>query len=370
MPAKVSVKAEFNIRSNHKTGTVKAAAPAYLRRSLTVLMMSLWYVVATFAEAGTIVRINTSVGDFSIELYDAVTWRTVENFLAYVEGKAVDVNGDPLGENVNYNQTYLHRTQVSETQGIGIIQGGAFRFTPFLGPHPITDSELVPNIENEAQISNSRGTIAMAKIGGDPNSASYQWFFNTIDNSDPLDTDNGGFTVFGKVLGGDDGTDLEAGMQVLDTIAGLQKFRPCVATLPCPRADFAPIVTEEYQGKPDEELVFVTMEVMDRYSRAVNLFNPASQQLSTSVIIDGGAAYTLKFSVMAVDNQVVLQPKADSVLLLSEVPDGVATFSSGSGILHFPTVELSETDSLCNVDFELSDPELLQFSLVSIPDAC
>ena len=59
-------------------------------------------------------------------------------------------------------------------------------------------------IRNEFGLSNQAGTIAMAKLGGDPNSATSQWFVNLKDNSGPppeLDTQNGGFTVFGQALG-------------------------------------------------------------------------------------------------------------------------------------------------------------------------
>lgn len=54
----------------------------------------------------------------------------------------------------------------------------------------------------------------MAKQGGDPDSATSQWFFNLGDNSANLDNQNGGFTVFGKVAD-------DAGLAVMDAIAAL-----------------------------------------------------------------------------------------------------------------------------------------------------
>merc|ERR1711991_153921 len=64
---------------------------------------------------------------------------------------------------------------------------------------PSTIESFAP-IENEfsSERSNTRGTIAMAKIGNDPDSATNQWFFNLADNSSNLDNQNEGFTVFGK----------------------------------------------------------------------------------------------------------------------------------------------------------------------------
>src|SRR5207245_338894 len=46
-----------------------------------------------------------------------------------------------------------------------------------------------------------------------PDSATNGWFFNLRDNTDILDTQNGGFTSFGTVLGN--------GMDVVDAIASL-----------------------------------------------------------------------------------------------------------------------------------------------------
>ena len=290
----------------------------------------------------TVVRISTSVGDFSIGLYNDITWRTITNFLGYVE------RGD-------YNQTYIHRTAVTTDGGFQIVQGGAFRFEPFSGPLAIAEDP--PTIENEAFFSNVRGTIAMAKVDGDPNSATTQWFINLSDNSESLDDQNGGFTVFGEVLGG------ETGMTTLDTIIGLQKVSLGA------RANFAPIITDTYTGVPDEEFVFVNMEVVDRYSSSVNVYEPNRGILIASVNVDDGAeAYSLNFSPQDAD---IMEVNVDSVLKLIDAPEDAATFDSGSGRLFFPTIEVSAGNGsfVCtNIEFELVSSNPYQFALLSSDD--
>jgi hypothetical protein len=56
----------------------------------------------------------------------------------------------------------------------------------------------------------------MARIGGQVDSATNQFFINLADNRDPLDSTDEGFTVFGNVLG--------QGMDVADDIAALPKL--------------------------------------------------------------------------------------------------------------------------------------------------
>ena len=105
---------------------------------------------------------------------------TVANFERYIEEE-------------KYTDIILHRL----ISGF-VLQGGGFQWSNNqTSPSSI---ESFPAVQNEfsSERSNTRGTIAMAKIGNDPDSATNQWFFNLADNSDNLDNQNGGFTVFGK----------------------------------------------------------------------------------------------------------------------------------------------------------------------------
>lgn len=158
-------------------------------------------VCCSTAMAGTIVRFTTSMGNIDVELYDARTPLTAANFLSYLP-------------NYEYNWSFIHRS----VPGF-VIQGGGFGFDDISqgGPYGwFVDDGSKPTVQNEPGISNTRGTIAMAKLGGDPDSATSQWFFNLGDNSANLDYQNGGFTVFGHVL--------DNGMDVVDAIADLPVY--------------------------------------------------------------------------------------------------------------------------------------------------
>jgi len=166
--------------------------PRALRIALAALL--LWFAGAGHA---TTVRIQTTLGVVDIELYDSAAPLTVANFLKYVASGA-------------YNNSLIHRSMPEF-----VIQGGGFTWnTATNGVASVPTSSPVAN-EYSASRTNLRGTIAMAKLGGDPNSATSQWFFNLADNSTILGSqNNGGFTVFGRVLGN--------GMSVVDGIAALQ----------------------------------------------------------------------------------------------------------------------------------------------------
>ena len=144
----------------------------------------------------TVVTMETTMGNINIELFDSVTPLTVTNFLNYVQ------DGD-------YVNSIVHRS----VPGF-IIQGGGFQYDADMDSFSSVPADAP--IVNEFGLSNVRGTLAMAKLGGDPDSATSQWFFNLVDNSANLDFQNGGFTVFGQVLGN--------GMDIVDAIATLPTY--------------------------------------------------------------------------------------------------------------------------------------------------
>jgi cyclophilin family peptidyl-prolyl cis-trans isomerase len=180
---------------------------ATTRTALVIALLALGFhpAVAQLSTNGsnTIVRFHfyrgaTTLGDVDVELFDTDKPVTVSNFLHYVRSGA-------------YDNLMLHRCE----QGF-VIQGGAVRT-----PNPLSTAYFNAYLEtpkfgpitNEfgvgPQLSNTFGTLAMARAVGDPftadlgtNSAQADWFFNLADNSSTLDTNYGGFTVFGRALAG------------------------------------------------------------------------------------------------------------------------------------------------------------------------
>ena len=163
-------------------------------RAMTVLLASVLMgvmatpVIAQDAPPNPRVLVETSEGDFEIELFRSEVPATVVNFLTYVLAGY-------------YDGTIFHRV-IRDV----IIQGGGF----------VDDGgdTLVPKVEglrgrilNEADHSqrNREGTVAMARAA-EPNSARQQFFIN-LDTNLGFDHQNRtpegfGYAVFGRVTDG------------------------------------------------------------------------------------------------------------------------------------------------------------------------
>ena len=135
------------------------------------------------------VRFETSLGTFTIELYQKEAPITVENFLRYVDDK-------------HFDGTIFHRVIPNF-----VIQGGGLT-------GDMSQKKTRQPIKNEATngLKNERGSLSMARTN-DVNSATSQFFVNLKDN-DFLDHKPGsyGYAVFGRV---------KDGMDVIDKIAAV-----------------------------------------------------------------------------------------------------------------------------------------------------
>jgi cyclophilin family peptidyl-prolyl cis-trans isomerase len=176
----------------------------------------------------TIVRFATTLGNVDVRLYDTATPLHVANFLNYATSN-------------RYNGSFFHRAPQNF-----VVQGGGFTFAP---PNVVNNIPTDAPVQNEPGISNLRGTLALAKTAAGPSSGTSQWFFNWKDNSGPppaLDTQNGGFTVFGRVIGN--------GMLVIDAINALPKQD--LDGLPNP-GTFDEVPVRATSGALADRLVFV-----------------------------------------------------------------------------------------------------------------
>ena len=140
------------------------------------------------------VKFETSLGDFVIELDADKAPVTAANFLQYVDDG-------------HFDGTVFHRV----IPGF-VIQGGGM--TADMRQKPTRKP-----IENEATngLKNLRGTLSMARTN-DVNSATSQFFVNLVDNAflDHQGPRNYGYAVFGRVI---------EGMDVIDAIAAVKTGR-------------------------------------------------------------------------------------------------------------------------------------------------
>ncbi len=149
---------------------------------------------------GTIIQLTISKypdgssSNFLVQLFNHDKPATVENFIHYITSGV-------------FSNTFFDRDVTNF-----VLQGGDYttsgRTTNGLSAETIsTGTNVFPSqVDSEFNVGplipNRFGTLAMALQSGEPDSATSAFFINLADNTTNLDTQNGGFTVFGRILSG------------------------------------------------------------------------------------------------------------------------------------------------------------------------
>lgn len=129
------------------------------------------------------VTMTTTMGNVVIELEPAVVQLTVDNFLAYTNAGF-------------FNGTIFHRV----IPGF-VVQGGGFTGVAGATLTAQTGARAAIALETNKGLSNTRGTIAMARTPAF-DSATSQFFFNSVNNTglDYQSAASPGYAVFGRVV--------------------------------------------------------------------------------------------------------------------------------------------------------------------------
>jgi peptidyl-prolyl cis-trans isomerase A (cyclophilin A) len=315
-----------------------------IRRFSALCALLVLVVMPSVHAANPLVRVTSTYGDFTMELLQDKAPDTVSNFLGYVD----------RGE---FSQMVIHRSVTDF-----VIQGGQFRWLgdcvklvagncgPVLVP-------VGPNVINEPGVSNVRGTVAMAKQDGFPNSATNQWFINLADNSANLDAQNGGFTAFARVLG--------TGISVADAINDLSVTFVSDSVAEMPVRDY----TASSTGPVEKNLVMFNVYRVKRFSESMHVFDFGTGLLNTYV--NAGATVGNVGLVMRVIEdaaQTVFQVEPRSIIPLAISPAGMASYTDSDQRLRIPQVELNRNGQVSvinNVVMRLIDPVRLRFAIES-----
>lgn len=184
----------------HQQKHTRRAVRSALSLRLAGALLALGLAGSAFAFENPQVSIKTTMGDMVVELDAEHAPKSTANFLQYVKSGF-------------YKGTVFHRV----IDGFMIQAGG---YTEKLIDKPGV-RKPIPS-ESKNGLSNKPYTLAMARTG-DPNSATSQFFINVNDNAglDYPGQDGVGYTVFGRVVQGQETVDKIKGVMV-DDMRGMQ----------------------------------------------------------------------------------------------------------------------------------------------------
>lgn len=156
-----------------------------MKRWMSVLALAASLLPALL-QAAPRVQLETNHGNIVVELAPKAAPQTVKNFLRYVTDGS-------------YDGSLFHRI----VPGF-VVQGGGYnqQYQQLPTYDPVVNESI-------GGLSNKRGTIAMARTQA-VDSATRQFYFNLVNNTNLDGAGQAGYTVFGQVV---------SGLEVLDKLA-------------------------------------------------------------------------------------------------------------------------------------------------------
>lgn len=288
------------------------------------------------ASAATIVNVQTSLGEYKIELFEDLAPATVERFLSDVEAGA-------------YHFTMVHYAANT------FFAGGRFNYnTCSEGPVEQTPS-ITPITAEETGLAHVPGTLAMVRDVENPDLVTGEWIINLGFNT-PTNPATAPI-VIGEIV---------EGYGNADSVLDLWKVSMDGASPAVPTINYDGILQVQCGVFGRDNLVFVTMQVESSDTATpANFYDAASGLLH--VTADAGAAgmLSLSFSLAETEPDVVIQALADTVSVLTETVPGIGTFDLATNTLTLPELVVDGQVVFTNLVFTLSDAEQLLFTLQS-----
>jgi peptidyl-prolyl cis-trans isomerase A (cyclophilin A) len=276
--------------------------------------------------ANSFVRVQTDLGDFTIELFENDAPITTKNFLNYVQSGS-------------YQSTIIHRAEPGFVLQTGKISSNesANIIDPILKGSPIALEYQLPNI---------LGSVAMARTDL-PDSATSEWFINLADNTDILaESNNGGYAVFGRVIGD--------GLTVVRKIENLNRAK-YINEIPFD----VPVIN--YTGSGLNVANFVDLKVTEIV--APNYFDNSNNTLYVKVDAGTAGFAKLSFSISQAAPNIIV--KLETVETLAGTTPKIAVYREASAELILPELVIDGIVVGRDLVFSLIDADQLLFQLIS-----
>ncbi|MCY4358636.1 MAG: peptidylprolyl isomerase [Gammaproteobacteria bacterium] len=282
--------------------------------------------------------VQTSLGNFYLELDHRAAPKTVRHFLDYVRAGV-------------YNNSYIHAAI-----GGSIIRGGKYRYNNCnVGPEIIATKPPIA-LENTG-LSSVSGAIAMRRISEEDNERVGSAWFITLGKVSDNHALNGNSAVFGRVIG--------TGLDTVRTIANAPGVR-LTSIHTAPTSNYFGGEQVNCQHFSRDHLVQVRMVIVSEdedYPSAD--YNSLNERLAVNLDLGDSGFKTLQFSVDNGDDGTTIRALQDTTIVLSAPVPNMASYNALAGDLRLPVVAVDGNTLFQNLHFTLVDGEKLVFRLIS-----